>query len=87
LPSDPDALYSRLERAAGGSGSGLYEQMFTLIGDALRETASSPRQRAALYEVASRLPGIHLIGEVTDPVGRRGLAVARTIVPTAYATR
>jgi hypothetical protein len=76
LPSDAGALYSKLKGAAGGSGRRLHEQMFTLIGDALRETASSPGQRAALYEVASRLPGIQLIGEMTDPAGRRGLAVA-----------
>jgi RNA polymerase sigma-70 factor (ECF subfamily) len=78
LPSDPDALYQRLEHDAAGHPEGVYEEMFTLVGDALRETSASPEQRAALYEVAARLPGVQLVGRVTDPAGRPGLAVAMT---------
>jgi hypothetical protein len=76
LPSDPDALYERLARSARGHDSGLGVGMFALVGDALRETASTPAQRAALYEVASRLPGIRLLGQLEDPAGRPGIAVA-----------
>jgi RNA polymerase sigma-70 factor (ECF subfamily) len=52
--------------------------MFTRLGDHLRETNISPRQRAALYEVAAKIPGVELVGRVRDPVGRTGLAVAMT---------
>jgi RNA polymerase sigma-70 factor (ECF subfamily) len=52
--------------------------MFTLVGDALRETNATPAQRAALYEVAARIPGVELIGHVRDPVGRPGIAVAHS---------
>ena len=76
LPSDPDALYERLKEEAEGHSEGTYEQMFTLVGDALRETSATPAQRAALYEVAARLPGVELIGRVRDPAGRPGVAVA-----------
>jgi hypothetical protein len=76
LPSDPDVLFERLEREAAGHPEGVHEQMFTLIGDALRETAVSPEQRAALYEVAARIPGVELVGRVRDPAGRPGVAVA-----------
>ena len=76
LPSDPDVLYERLEREAEGHSEGVHEQMFTLVGDALRETSATPRQRAALYEVAARIPGVELVGRVTDPAGRAGTAVA-----------
>lgn len=76
LPSDPDALYEHLERVAAGHPEGVHEEMFTLVGDALRETNASPEQRAALYEVAARIPGVELIGAVKDPAGRAGLAVA-----------
>jgi hypothetical protein len=52
--------------------------MFVLVGDDLRETAASPAQRAALYEVAARIPGVELVGRVTDSAGRPGIAVAMT---------
>jgi hypothetical protein len=50
--------------------------MFTLVADALRESGASPALRAALYEVAARIPGVELLGPATDRVGRHGLAVA-----------
>jgi len=52
--------------------------MFTLIGDSLRERAATPAQRAALYQVAARLPGIELVGSTKDGAGRSGVAVALT---------
>jgi hypothetical protein len=76
LPADPDALYTRLKHDAAGHGDGLYEEMFTLVGDSLRETNATPAQRAALYDVAARIPGVELVGTVRDPLGRRGIAVA-----------
>ncbi|HST24645.1 MAG TPA: CU044_5270 family protein [Gaiellaceae bacterium] len=75
LPADPDALYTRLYDQANGNGNGVYPEMFTLIGDALRENYTTPSQRAALYEVAARLPGIQLAGRTVDSVGRPALAV------------
>ena len=76
LPTDVDALFARLENEARGHSEGTHRQMFTRLGDYLRETNISPRQRAALYEVAARIPGVELIGRVRDPVGRSGVAVA-----------
>jgi hypothetical protein len=76
LPTDVDALFSRLEDEARGHSKGTHRQMFTRLGDYLRETNISPRQRAALYEVAARIPGVELVGRVRDPVGRSGVAVA-----------
>jgi len=76
LPSDPDALWDRLQADAQGKGHGLHEEMFVLVGDALRETFTTPAQRAALYEVAARIPGVELVGGITDHTGRPGIAVA-----------
>lgn len=77
LPADPDALWERLQRGAEEGGSSRHDQMFTLVGDSLRETSATPAQRAALYEVAARIPGVELLGRVADRAGRPGLAVAR----------
>jgi hypothetical protein len=76
LPSDPDALFAHLERQAAGHSEGVPQEMFTLAGDALRETNATPEQRAALYEAVARIPGVELVGSVQDHAGRSGLAVA-----------
>jgi hypothetical protein len=77
LPSDPDALYRRLEQESVGHGNSTPDEMLQLVGNALRETNASPAQRAALYAVAARIPGVELVGAVTDALGRSGVAVAR----------
>jgi hypothetical protein len=77
LPSDPAALYARLQREAAGNGNGVDAEMFTLVGDSLRETSATPEQRAALFQVASEIPGVELVGRVEDTAGRPGIAVAR----------
>jgi hypothetical protein len=76
LPTDPDALYAELHDRAVGHGSGTRPEMFTLVGDALRESDASPALRASLYEVAARIPGVELVGPATDRIGRHGVAVA-----------
>jgi RNA polymerase sigma-70 factor (ECF subfamily) len=76
LPTDPDELFDRLKQEAAGHGNGLYEEMFTLVGDNLRESLAPSALRAALYEVAARIPGVELLGKVTDSAGREGVAVS-----------
>jgi hypothetical protein len=76
LPTDAGALFDRLEAEAKGHSEGTNRQMFTLVADAFRETNLSAAQRAALYEVAARVPGVELIGSTKDPAGRAGVAVA-----------
>ena len=49
---------------------------FEIIGDLLRETDASPTLRATLYQAAAQIPGVTLIGTVTDAAGRSGTAVA-----------
>jgi hypothetical protein len=48
------------------------------IASLLGQPYASPALRSALYRVASRLPGVHLLGNVTDGIGRRGTAVEYT---------
>jgi hypothetical protein len=77
LPTNTDALYAQLRRETQSYGNRQDAEMFVLVGDALRETNASPAQRAALYAVAARIPGVELVGPVTDSAGRRGIAVAK----------
>ena len=46
------------------------------VGDLLRETSASPELRAALFKVAAGIPGVKLLGTVTDSDGRSGTAIA-----------
>ena len=50
-----------------------------IIGNLLGQPYASPALRSALYQVASRLPGVRFLGTVTDGIGRRGTAVAYTL--------
>lgn len=77
LPTDPEELATRLraEAEAAGNGAPVPARTLDLIGDTLRNPTASPQLRAALYEAALQVPGIELLGEETDPVGRTGVAV------------
>jgi hypothetical protein len=76
LPTDPDALRQLIEERKVEGGPPGDAETFTIIGDLLRETYAPPRLRAALYEIASELPGVELRGTVRDEVGREGVGVA-----------
>lgn len=77
LPTNVDALQRMLEREAGrGSSSWRQHEVFTEIGDLLREEPLPAPVRAALYRVAARIPGIRMLGLRRDAIGRPALAVA-----------
>jgi hypothetical protein len=80
LPTEPRALRKLIEArkiplVEGPPGEA---ETFTLIGDMLRDTYLPPAFRAALYRVVAELPKVQLLGEVKDPVGRKGIGVAYT---------
>lgn len=78
LPTNPTKLLDVIEqREIVGGPDGDWET-FRIVGDLLRETYTTPAVRAALYEVAAELPGVELVGGVTDQAGRPGVAVAYT---------
>lgn len=76
LPTDPVELDERL-RAGISEERDEDHALFVMVGDMLRESPASPALRRALWEVTARIPGITLVGDVTDAVGRQGVAVER----------
>lgn len=93
LPTDPQELRRWIEEhdvpggsmsTAGTTSTGLrpvksgQARTFGAVGFLLGESFAPPALRAALYEVASGLPGVQLLGRVADPVGREGVGVAYT---------
>lgn len=78
LPTDPDALEADLRgrtSADDGKARDPDARLFVNVGDLLRESPASPALRKALWEVAARIPGVTLVGTVTDDAGRQGVAV------------
>jgi hypothetical protein len=76
LSADPDRLLEALASGAVSDRPSDDEEIFRLIGDFLAQGDAPQEIRSALFEVAARLDGVRLIGDATDPLGRRGLAVA-----------
>jgi len=76
VPNNP----SSLDEALGNGSLGVRSQdgpgVFLLIGDLLAQGNLGQDQRMALLDVASDLDGIELVGTVTDPTGRLGLALS-----------
>jgi hypothetical protein len=83
LPSHSGALRDRLLKRAGAARverSGSTVVTFDIAADLLSTPGNyaSPEVRQALYEAVADLPDVKLVGEVKDPLGRRGLAVGLT---------
>ncbi|MFD7900465.1 CU044_5270 family protein [Streptomyces sp. NPDC059743] len=71
LPTDPQALRTRL---LGGSTDGdrsLYNGIVQLLATA----PSGPHLRAALFEILAGMDGVRLLGPMRDGEGRQGTAV------------
>ncbi len=75
LPTDPDKLRNELLAVPHGDWSEEVGLLWS-VEDVLRDGGAPPELRAALFRVAAGIDGIELVGEVTDRVGRPGIAVA-----------
>lgn len=80
LPSNPAALKSEIvQMEAGSYQSGVTDQqsydVFGVITDLLDHEPITPQVRAAAFRVLAGLPGIEMLGKVTDPIGRPGYAI------------
>jgi hypothetical protein len=78
LPTDPQALLAMIYRVERGHGPSADQEAFVTIGDLLRDKIVPPKVSAALYRAAALIPGVTLVPQATDAVGRTGVAVAQT---------
>jgi hypothetical protein len=77
LPTDPAKLEPALRSDIKGAGPNPTAELYTVVGDLLRESPAPPALREALYEVAANIPGVELVGHYKDALGRTGTAVER----------
>jgi hypothetical protein len=75
LPRGPTELLAALRSGSVVPRSPGDDQVFLLIGDLMAQGDAPPDLRASLFEAAARLEGIQEAGEVTDPLGREGIAL------------
>ncbi|MEU4997375.1 CU044_5270 family protein [Streptomyces sp. NPDC021622] len=76
LPTDPVNMLDWLHKESDGSSSE-DQATFVLVGDLSYESLMPPKQAAALYLAASKIPGVKLIDDAVDADGRHGVAIAR----------
>ncbi|HEY1920697.1 MAG TPA: hypothetical protein VGH27_34435 [Streptosporangiaceae bacterium] len=50
--------------------------MFNVYDQLLEEDPITPQVRSAVFTDLAKLPGVHSIGQVTDPLGRTGYGIA-----------
>lgn len=79
-PTDPRTIYRRLLADVHGAGHSPNGEVFTEIGDALRESPAPARLRAGLYRALALIPHVQFLGQVKDRAGRSGIGVAFTEV-------
>ena len=77
LPTDPAKLERVLLSDIKGAGPNPTAELYTVVGDLLRESPAPPALREALYSVAANIPGVKLVGHYVDALGRTGTAVER----------
>ncbi len=76
LPTDPAKMLDWLHKASEG-GKSEDQNTFVLVGDLVRESLVPPKVAAALYRAAAKIPGVELVPNATDAIGRKGIAVGR----------
>jgi hypothetical protein len=76
IPTEPAELVDYMRARADEQDEGNAWIFGTLFTDYLREWGLTPKQRAALYDAAARLPGVELLGKRKDPDGRSGIGFA-----------
>ncbi|WP_067450268.1 CU044_5270 family protein [Actinomadura macra] len=53
-------------------------QAFITVGDTIRERYVEPRTLSVIFAAAARIPGVTVTRDVTDLLGRKGIAVGQT---------
>ncbi|MEW1910101.1 CU044_5270 family protein [Kitasatospora sp. NPDC085895] len=77
LPTDPDEMFELLN-SEPHDRKWTDQRPFGTIGDLLGEQIAPPAVTAALYRAAAKIPGVELVPDSVDAVGRHGVGVGLT---------
>jgi hypothetical protein len=77
LTTDPDELLKLIYKETAGHGNTPDQEAFTTIGDLLGESYPPAELHSALFKAAAKIPGVVVVNDAKDALGRSGVAVAR----------
>lgn len=88
LPADPKAMYDWLRESSrhtlyivmGGTKGGVIERnqaMLLSAGQMMEDGIMPSAQAAALFRAVARIPGVTVVEDAVDALGRHGVGVAR----------
>ncbi|MEU7335694.1 CU044_5270 family protein [Streptomyces sp. NPDC007074] len=77
LTTDPDELLELIYKETKGQGNTPDQQAFDTIGALLTESYPPAELYSALFKAAAKIPGVVMVNDAQDAIGRRGVAVAR----------
>ncbi|MFI1168697.1 CU044_5270 family protein [Streptomyces sp. NPDC020801] len=77
LTTDPGELLAKIYKETEGHGNSPDQEAFTTIGDLLNESYPPAQLYPALFRAAAKIPGVVVVQDAVDAVGRHGVAVAR----------
>jgi hypothetical protein len=77
LTTDPGELLAKIYKETKGHGNSPDQEAFTTIGDLLGESYPPAELYSALFKAAAKIPGVVVVQDAVDAVGRHGVAVAR----------
>lgn len=77
LTTDPDKLLKLIYKETKGQGNTPDQQAFSTIGDLLTESYPPAELYSALFKAAAKIPGVVVVNDAQDAIGRSGVAVAR----------
>ncbi|MFE2727560.1 CU044_5270 family protein [Kitasatospora sp. NPDC059327] len=77
LPTDPRELLGMVYAEGNGKGGQPDQAAFRDIGNLISEQLIAPETSAAFYRAAALIPGVTLVDDAVDALGRHGVAVAR----------
>jgi hypothetical protein len=77
LTTDPDKILAKIYKETKGHGNSPDQEAFTTIGDLLVESYPPAELYSALFKAAAKIPGVVVVNDAVDAVGRHGIAVAR----------
>ena len=75
LPTDADQLERLVRAYATTKDPPIESAMFNQLTELASESWGAAPLRAAAYRVLARLPGVTLVGDLRDPLGRRGVGL------------
>ncbi|WP_328670777.1 CU044_5270 family protein [Streptomyces sp. NBC_00328] len=77
LTTDPDELLKLIYKETATQGNTPDQEAFTTIGDLLVESYPPAKLYSALFKAAAKIPGVVVVNDAKDALGRSGVAVAR----------